>query len=136
TRWNMRQTQPDWTWNGPAIPDEKPPFRRIYVGRDGRVWVLVHQPGERIPEEEVDAPRDDGSPNPRPPDRWREPPAFDVFEPDGTYLGRVLAPDGFSTDPTPVFDGDRVWAVVRDELDVQYVTRFRVARAGTGDAAE
>ena len=45
-RWNMRQTQPDWTWNGPTIPDRKPPFRGLYVGKDGRIWVMVHQPGE------------------------------------------------------------------------------------------
>lgn len=130
-RWDMRQTQPDWTWNGPGIPDTKPSFRGLFAGRDGRIWVLVHQPGERIPDDEVDEPARDPGPNPRPVQRWREPVAFDVFERDGAYLGRVLAPTGFSVSPTPVFDGDRVWAVVRDELDVQYVTRFRV---GGGEA--
>jgi hypothetical protein len=130
-RWNMRQTQPDWTWNGPAIPDTKPPFRGLYVGKDGRIWVMVPQPGEPIPEDQVESPRDNGDPNPRPPALWREPIAFDVFEPDGTYLGRALAPTGFSPYPTPVFDGDRVWAVVRDELDVQYVVRFRAALPAT-----
>jgi hypothetical protein len=133
-RWNMRQTQPDWTWNGPAIPDRKPPFRDIYVGRDGRIWVMVHQPGERIPADQVD---DRGSgPNPRPATRWRERPAFDVFEPDGTYLGRVLAPVELSPYPTPIFDGTRVWGVVRDELDVQYITRFRVQWDRTETATE
>ncbi|HUG40319.1 MAG TPA: hypothetical protein VMM12_07535 [Longimicrobiales bacterium] len=130
-RWGMRNTQPDWKWNGPAIPDRKPPFQRLWVGKDGRIWVQVAQPGERVPEEEVERPAD-GDPNPRPPVRWREPVAFDVFEPDGTYLGEVGAPRGFSMSPAPVFDGDRVWAVVRDELDVQYLTRFRVTpRAAT-----
>ena len=69
--------------------------------------------------------RDGGNPNARPPVRWREPVAFDLFESDGTYLGRVRAPQGFSIWPTPVSDRDQVWAVVRDELDVQYVVRFR-----------
>ncbi len=128
TRWNMRQHQPDWRWNGPPIPGVKPPFQRIHLGLDGRIWVQLHQPAERIPDEEIDQPRD---PDARPPTRWREPVAFDVFEPDGTYLGLVRAPQGFTaTFPTPVFHGDRVWAVVRDELEVPYVVRFRVAGAG------
>ncbi|MFW5947370.1 MAG: hypothetical protein ACOCUW_02650 [Gemmatimonadota bacterium] len=124
-RHNMRGTQPDWKWSGPGIPDEKPPFHRIFVGRDGRIWVAVHQPGERIPDDQVEQ---SDAPDAPPPERWREPVAFDVFEPGGTYLGRANTPRGFSLWPTPVFDGDRVWAVVRDELDVQYVTRFRVDR--------
>jgi hypothetical protein len=125
TRWGMRQTQPDWRWNGPAIPDLKPPFQRIFTGRDGRLWVLLHQPGEPIPPDQIDEPR---TPDARPPARWREPIAFDVFEADGTYLGLIRAPAGFTTSPSPVFDGDRVWAVVRDELEVPYVVRFRVVR--------
>lgn len=129
TRWSMRRTQPDWKWNGPPIPDRKSPFRGVNVGRDGRIWVLVSQPGQRIPDEELTGPGDDRDPNDRPPARWREPVAYDVFEPDGTYLGLVQAPSGFSTSPTPVFDGDRVWATVRDESDVQYVVRFRAVPA-------
>lgn len=124
TRWSMRQTQPDWRWNGPAIPGVKPAYRRIYVARDGRIWVLLHQPGEPLPPEMIEEPRE---PDGRPPLRWREPVVFDVFESDGTYLGEVRAPDDFSLSPTPVFDGDQVLAVVRDELDVQYVVRFRMA---------
>ncbi len=126
TRWSMRRTQPDWRWNGPAIPDFKPPFQRVFAGVDGRIWVHLHRPGEPVPADEIDEPR---GPDARPPTRWREPVAFDVFEPDGTYLGLVRAPTGFSTSPTPVFDGDRVWAVVRDEMDVPYVVRFRIALA-------
>lgn len=133
TRWGMRRTQPDWKWNGPSIPGEKPPFRSILVGRDGRIWVLLSQPAERIPDDEITEP-DPGDPNAQPVTRWREPVAFDVFESDGTYLGLVRAPGGFSLDPTPVFDGDRVWAVVRDALDVQYVTRFRVRRPADDQA--
>lgn len=128
-RWSMRQVQPDWKWNGPAIPDEKPPFRDLLVGRDGRIWVLLHQPGQPVPADELTEP-DPRDPDPRPAERWREPVVFDVFDPDGTYLGQVHAPAGFSLDPTPVFDGDRVWAVVRDALDVQYITRFRFERGG------
>jgi hypothetical protein len=127
-RWGMRRHQSDWSWDGPAIPATKPPFRGIFVGKRGRMWVLLHQPAERIPDAEIVPPSDD-RPNP-PPIRWREPIAFDVFEPDGTYLGMVRAPDGFATRPAPVFDDDRVWAVVRGRFDVPRLIRFRIRTAG------
>jgi hypothetical protein len=50
---------------------------------------------------------------------------WDVFEPDGRYLGQVVAPEGFSTSPRPVLERDRVWGVMTDDLGVQYLTRFR-----------
>jgi hypothetical protein len=124
-RHSMRQTQPDWRWNGPPIPDVKPPFQSLHTGVDGRIWVRLHQPGEPIPPDEIDEPR---GPDPRPANRWREPIAFDVFEPDGTYLGVVHTPRGFSINPAPVFHGDHVWAVERDDLDVPYVVRYRITR--------
>ncbi len=118
---NMQRTAPGWRWNGPAIPDTKPAFSELMVGADGRIWVQVAQPGVE---------RDDPNYDPKDPDaveqRWHEPVAFDVFEEDGTYLGQVHTPDGFSTNPRPVFDGDQVWAVVRDDLGVERVVRFRV----------
>ncbi len=133
-RWSMRFNQPDWTWNGPGVPDFKPAFRDLYVGKDGRIWVLVHTTGERVPEDEIDEPAD--RPNPRPPEHWRERPAFDVFEPNGSYLGRVVAPFDLSLRPSPVIEGDRVWAVARDALDVQYVVRYRLSRNGTDNSLE
>ena len=36
----------------------------------------------------------------------REPVLFDVFQEDGTYLGAVRAPDGFSGYPSPIFTRD------------------------------
>lgn len=120
---NMRRMVPDWRWNGPPVPATKPPFRDLFTGRDGRLWVLLSSTGERIPAEEVDEHRDS---NRMPPLRWREPVVFDVFEPDGRYLGRVNAPPGFSTYPEPVFAGDYVWAVARGEFDVQQIVRFRL----------
>lgn len=129
TIWNMRQTEPGWSWSGPAIPDSKPPFRRVFAGQDGRIWVLLNQEAEAIADEDV---VESTEPNARPATRWTEPVVFDVFEPDGTYLGAVRAPDGFSIYPAPVFDGDQVWGVVRDEFDVQYITRLRVSFEGGG----
>jgi hypothetical protein len=122
---NLRQTQPDWRWNGPPIPDGKPFFRRIHAGRDGRIWVEVALAGVQVEDLAYD-PRNPESV----PDRWREPVALDVFEADGTYLGRIRTPLEFSTSPLPVFDGERIWAVTRDEFGVQRVVRYRVVRDG------
>ena len=64
----------------------------------------------------------------RPQIRFTEPAAFDVFSPDGKYLGRVQTPRSFRTRPEPLVRGDHVWAVTRDDLDVARVVRFRIAK--------
>jgi hypothetical protein len=123
---NMRYTDPNWRWSGPPIPDYKPPYRQIYAGEDGTIWLLLSQPAARVEDPGYD-PTDPESV----PDEWREPVVFDVFQPDGGYLGAVRAPDGFSPYPQPTFARDWVLAVVRDEFDVQTVTLFTVEhRAG------
>ncbi len=120
---NMRQTQPNWRWNGPPIPDAKPPYNGFYVGAHGRIWVRLHQEAYQI---EPVEPERELAPGEIPEHTWLEPVAFDVFEPNGRYLGMVRAPNGFSFYPTPVIRGDTVWAVVRDDLDVPYITRFHI----------
>jgi hypothetical protein len=118
-------TDPSWRWNGPPIPTTKPAFHRVLGGADNRVWVYVPQPAQRL-EVSAEEERRAREANGPPPPRYREPVAFDVFEPDGRYLARVQAPAGFALYPAPVFKGDHVWGVVRDELDVSYVVRFRM----------
>lgn len=54
---------------------------------------------------------------------------LDVFDPDGKYLGRLRAP--YRLDFFRV-KGDAVYAIVTDDLDVQYVVRLRIA--GRDDA--
>ena len=60
------------------------------------------------------------------PVNWVEPVRYDVFEPDGTYLGAVVPPEEFEPFPRPVFEGDYVWTVTEDELGVERVVRFRI----------
>jgi hypothetical protein len=121
---NMRITQPDWRWNGDPIPDNKPPYRDLFVGARGRIWVLLHQQAEKTPERERVSQK--SAPGEAPPQTWIEPVAFDVFEPDGRYLGMVRAPDGFARAPQPFMRGDTVWAVVRGELEVPSVVRLHI----------
>ena len=116
----MREVDPDWAWDGPPIPDYKPPFMALHAGRDGRIW--MHLPtADNIVENEDHDPNDPRSQ----PVIFRFRVRYDVFEPDGTYLGAVEAPDEFSGSQ-PVFDGDHVWAVARDELGIERVVRYRI----------
>jgi len=129
---NMRYTDPNWRWDGPAIPDTKPPYEEIYGGEDGSIWVQVSQPGIRT----EDPSYDPGDPDALP-DEWREPVLFDVFDEDGRYLGAVHAPQGFNARwPQPLFTTEWVLATVRDEFDVQTVVRFRVELPGGRSPAE
>lgn len=100
------------------IPRTKPAFRDIYVGDDGRIWIDRYTEAvQREPR-----PRDDDRPE-RPPLTWLEPRTFDVFEPDGVFLGTVVGP------PQTwlcLWKGDFVWGVERGPSDEPYVVRFRI----------
>lgn len=116
----MRNRVPDWTWNGPPIPNRKPFYQELLAGRDGRIWVRLETEGYPVDNEDPDTEDPDSMPV-----IWEAPIRYDVFEPDGTYLGVVVPPAGFSRFK-PVFDGDHVWAVTRDELGIERVVRFRI----------
>ena len=122
----MRNTDPGWDWDGPPIPEHKPFYRGLLAGRDGRIWVRLWTEGYTVENENHD-PQNPTSP----PVLWREPLRYDVFEADGTYLGAVAPPDEFSPFVRPVFDGDHVWGVTRDELGVERVVRFRIEVGGS-----
>ena len=120
----MRSAYPGWTWNGPDVPATKPPFREVFAAEDGRIWVVVSQPGIKDASVEAAA-GESGRPVPA---AWSEPVAFDVFEPGGRYLGAVSTPTGFLVSPEPIFRGDTVWATAEDPDGVRYVKRFEVTR--------
>ena len=115
----MRDVNPSWRWNGPPIPESKPYFKALESALDGRVWVRLSQPGELSADPDT-ARRDPEAP---PPQRYREPQVWDVFEADGRYLGQIELPDEFTLH---AMRGEHVWGVLRDELDVQYVVRARI----------
>ena len=145
----MRRLDPTWRWNGPPIPETKPFISGLRVGHDGRVWVSVAQPSVRLtdaegaalaPNEEWgegvaigttaftvrpgESPGDFLRSRPTVEPRWRAPVAYDVFDPDGTFLGRVAMPPRTTLS---VMRGDHVWAITRDSLDVEQITRWQVS---------
>jgi hypothetical protein len=101
---------------GGALPEVKPAYKDIYVGDDGRIWVHRH-----VAAVERDLPPRAAGDD-RPLIRWREPTTFDVFEPDGRFLGTVVLP--WDTLPY-VFRGRHIWALHTGTPGAQIV-RFRV----------
>jgi hypothetical protein len=117
--WSMRQTQPGWTWTGPDIPENKAPLIGITVARDGTIWARVAAPSERIPASELPPQRE----NAPPVRRFRTPVIYEVFAPDGRFLGRVPMP---SRTVIVEADGSTAWGVTRDQDDLPAVVRYRI----------
>lgn len=110
------------------MPGTKLPFTELFVSWKGNVGVQVSQEGYATMTE-LDAHAEERRSG-RPQLRFAEPAAYDVFRPDGTYLGHVKPPRSFRSSPEPLVRGDNVWAVARDELDVASVVRFKLVRPG------
>jgi hypothetical protein len=94
-----------------------PAFVSMSIGPSGSLWVQHLRPPAAVPEEELetyDMTQDIGSRD------------WDVFDPDGRYLGVVTMPPRF----TPrIILGGRIYGVWRDDLDVQYVVRLRIVES-------
>jgi hypothetical protein len=105
----------------PDISSVKPFFRSILFGQEGRMWVWVHMPSERI--EPVPGDTEESGPA----YTWREPLAFDVFESGGVFLGRVVLPPEAYPHPHLLRSRrDWVWCVIVDKSGAQMVRRYRV----------
>jgi hypothetical protein len=108
------------------VPGTKPFFRDLLPAEDGRIWVHRYVAAEK---------RAGTAPHPdpeRPVLTWREPNLYDVFEPDGTFLGETVFPNGFRP---LVIRGDRVWGIHTDDGGVQQVIRMRVMTTADSDGA-
>ena len=109
-------------------PDEKPAYSRIILEPSGRIWVWPNQPGVLEPVKDEFIPIAGKSEVYRIPRREG---VFDVFEEDGSWLATVRMPPGMmysghATEAPAVVRGDSLWAVYRDEFDVEYVGKFVV----------
>jgi len=122
----LRRQYGSWRWNGPDVPATKPPFRELFVRREGNVWVLVSSEG--VPKMSTTEAKEEEERSGDVVLRFGEPSSFDVFAPEGDYLGPVSAPASFRVEPEPIALGDQVWAVTRDELDVPSIVRFKIVR--------
>lgn len=95
----------------------KPAFDALYAADDGRVWIRKHGPGTK--DERTSTPP--AGSFPRLP--WSEPNVFDVFDPEGRYLGEVWAPPNVSLQS---IQKDRVWGLRRGAFDEVYIVRYGI----------
>lgn len=99
-KWFLDQGgQADWS----KLPGEKPAAASFFFDDEGDIWV------ERVTE-------GGGSGS-----------SFDVFDPEGRFLGNVHTPFPLSG-PEPIIRGDTLWGVTRDELEVPYIVRARIVK--------
>ncbi|HEX9692939.1 MAG TPA: 6-bladed beta-propeller [Gemmatimonadales bacterium] len=84
--------------------ERRPIFEALAVDPDGYLWViLAPEPGERDTR-------------------------LDVFDPDGVYLGELVAPHTINPRVPVVFHGQRLYYVIRDEMDVAAVVGVDIQR--------
>lgn len=117
--WNLRHTDPDWSWRGPDLPTTKAPMLGILVTRDGRIWAQVAVPSVEIPASEREVPSD----TTQPAATHRMPAVYEVFEADGRFLARVALPHRARLIDA---DGDLVWGIRFDENDLPIIARWRM----------
>lgn len=102
-------------WSAQHFSERLPAFRALRAGPAGTIWAQrVKAPSEMAEGETpwFTWPSDWGS---------RE---WDVFDPEGRYLGVVTMPPRFAPS---VFRDDRIYGRLHDELGVPYVVVLRVA---------
>jgi hypothetical protein len=116
---SMQQTDPGWSWNGPALPHSKAPLTGLRITRDGRIWAQVAMPSVRIPEDQIDKPSDPK----RPVRHFRAPVGYEVFGTDGRFLGRIELPLRTRLMDS---DGRLLWVLGRDENDLPAMIRYRI----------
>jgi hypothetical protein len=112
----LQTNNPGWRWTGEEIPAVKPAIHGAHAAFDGRIWVSLTQPSVRVTPQGRGTGISFGEPAP----------LWDIFEPDGTYLGQVRGPDSLSL-RIGAMRGDNVWSVATDQNGVQTVKRWRIA---------
>ena len=88
-------------------PSYLPALRGITQAEDGTIWLRRYDPVESETGEQMT-------------EWW-------VLDAEGSPLARAETPAGLSL---RVINGDTVWGVERDELDVEYFVRYRLAKDG------
>jgi len=99
------------------IPRDKPPFSELTSDVDGRIWVRRYTKAvyRKAPERAAG--------DKRPKREWREPPTYDVFLPDGKFLGTVVLPWNSRLEEAI---GNQVWVTGTGELGEEFVARYRI----------
>lgn len=118
-----RYTDSTWIWNGPPVPDHLPAIGELQVDDRGRVWATVPKPSTPLPEaEQYRRAEIDGYPTVR----WKSQQAIELFDRDGTFLGRADIPPNAQVASMAV-RGERLWLLLVDRQKRRVeLHRFRV----------
>lgn len=104
-------------WEGEeGVPTRKPVVRDLFTDDDGRIWVALYADADERPV------RPSGG---RVALRWRQPALWEVFDPDGRFLGRVTLPEGTRL---AAASGTTVWGVRREPDSDPMAVKFRITR--------
>lgn len=117
TQFGVPPAQLEQLMQGIGFAEYFPAFGQLFIGPEETLWVQKIRSARDMAagaEEEVEFdPQDIGSPE------------WEVFDSEGRFLGVVTMPDRFR--PVNV-EGENIYGIWRDELDVQYVMRLQVDR--------
>ncbi len=103
------------------IPETKPFMRELVVDLDGRLWVSRYTEAAYMEYSEWE--RQDREEKGRVNHQWRDLQRWDVFDPQGRFLGAVTFP--FKT-TFMTAEGDRAWGIRGGEFNEAYVVRWRL----------
>ncbi len=109
-----------------GLPGQRNMIERIQQWSDGTIWVATPLPSERIPDDEL---RVSAAPPDFPVITWRAKSAHDRFGPDGTWLGRLVLPEGAEL---LAVQGERVWLAEYGPNGEPYLVRYRMRGGVTG----
>jgi hypothetical protein len=87
------------------IPDTKPAVEWFRVAEDGYLWVSAVQA-----------------------DTGAQRRVFEIFDPEGRFLGEVRLPFPLMSNPAPILRHDRLIGVTQDDAGVPYIVRARIER--------
>jgi hypothetical protein len=129
---SVRMNEPDWTWNGPSIPDHKPAFTRFLPDHSGRIWLLRDGPSRRVVDDCSESFDDSGEwlRDFRP--CWVADRFLDSFAADGRYLGEVRVPPTAVVSKDVFIRDDVLVVPASDDAGTIMVKRYRLVLPGEG----
>jgi len=98
-------TQQGGTVDRGRLPDVKPAIQSLFVSQDGHLWVEPTSAGAA--------------------DRGR---VFEIFDPEGRFLGGLRLPFALAGNALPLIRADRIVAMTQDESGVPYLVRARIIK--------
>jgi hypothetical protein len=124
---NMRNTDPEWVWNGPEVPATKPAFSRFLADHSGRIWVNRPGPGYHVEGPCIEDPDVDDISQAYAEPCWRAHDTWEVFDEEGRFLGGADLPEGIQMYPAPHIEDTTFLAAFQDDLGTVTVKRYRIA---------